>query len=427
MKNTIIKLFNLEPMDIDDVQIQTVNDEIYAFVTLRVFINQCPNCATATRSVHDYRRRVITHGVINDAITTIIFNQRRYRCRTCGKVFSEANPFVLRNRRISTYAIRRIMKMLKNPRVTFAQVAGEVGVSTPTVTRVFDQYAGITPIRLPDCLCIDEIYTVKYKRRVYACVLVDMLTSQIYDLRPSRYKYELAEYFSKIDRNERLRVKYVCMDMWETYRELARIYFPEAKVCVDSFHVIQLINRSFTNIRVKVMKQYPSSSEEYRLLKKYSWLLTKDSSKMNLDKYINLHYYYSIIGSKYISTRNLIDRLLMIDTELEIAYTLKEEYAYINRTSTSENIESRLERFIDELPVYGIPELNRISKTLRNWHDEIINSFDRYGGRRISNGPVESVNSRLKLLKRSANGYRDFERFRTRALYCLNNNSSIKL
>lgn len=40
-------------------------------------------------------------------------------------------------------------------------------------------------------------------------------------------------------------------------------------------------------------------------------------------------------------------------------------------------------------------------------------------------GPVESVNSRIKLIKRNANGYRNFERFRKRVLYSLNRNSFI--
>ena len=58
--------------------------------------------------------------------------------------------------------------------------------------------------------------------------------------------------------------------------------------------------------------------------------------------------------------------------------------------------------------------------------DVIINSFDTFDNRRISNGPVESVNSRIKLIKTSGNGYSNFERFRKRVLYSLNSDSSIK-
>lgn len=61
-------------------------------------------------------------------------------------------------------------------------------------------------------------------------------------------------------------------------------------------------------------------------------------------------------------------------------------------------------------------------------HAELITegNVDVYAGRRLSNGPAESVNSRIKLIKSTGNGYRNFERFKLRALYSLNDGSSIK-
>ena len=55
-----------------------------------------------------------------------------------------------------------------------------------------------------------------------------------------------------------------------------------------------------------------------------------------------------------------------------------------------------------------------------------MNSFDIVDGRKISNTPVESVNSSIKLMKRNANGYTNFERFKKRILYLLNKESFIK-
>jgi transposase len=64
---------------------------------------------------------------------------------------------------------------------------------------------------------------------------------------------------------------------------------------------------------------------------------------------------------------------------------------------------------------------------IRRWKDEIVNSFDRIDGQRISNGPIESVNARIGIIKRNGSGYRNFERFKLRVLYSLNENSSIKI
>ena len=427
MRDTIIKLFNLEPSDLEDVEMVSTDYTVYALITLRVRHQQCPECGCSTKRIHAYRERTLTHAVLNDVYTTIVFNQRRYRCVNCNKTFPETNPFAFPNRRVSSYVILRVMKMLRNPRMTFSQVADEVNLSVSSVCRIFDKYAGVTPISIPACLCIDDIYTIKYKQKIYACVLVDMQTSQVYDLLPSRKKADLSDYLSRISREERCKVKYVCMDMYQLYKDVAEVYFPKAKICIDSFHVIQQINKAFTDVRVRVMKSFERTSEEYQLLKRFNWVLMKDSSRINLYEPIDLHKYFYCVGSQYVTPRVLIDKMLSWDFDLNAAYSMKEEYAYINRTSTSENAEKRIENFVGELIIYDVRELKKIARMFRHWKTEIVNSFDRVNGQRISNGPIESVNARIDVIKLNGNGYRNFERFKLRVLYSLNENSSVKI
>ena len=426
MKDTIIKMFNLEPSELKDVEVVTTDFTVYALITLNVRHQKCPNCGCSTKRIHDYRRRTLTHAVLNDVYTTIVFNQRRYRCTCCNKSFPEANPFTKPNRHTSSYVVLRIMKLLRNPRMTFSQVADEVGLSVSSVIRIFDRYAGVTPVSIPTCLCIDEIYAIKYKQKIYACVLVDMQTSQVYDLLPSRRKAELSGYFSRISPEERSKVRYICMDMFQLYKDVLSIYFPEAIICVDSFHVIKLINQAFTSVRVRVMKSFETTSEEYQLLKRFNWVLIKNSSKLDLNEIIDLHKYYYSFDSQYVTIKVMIEKMLSWSFELNAAYSMKEEYAYINSHSNPENAEYRIDNFIAELFLYDVRELTRIARTLRHWKKEIVNSFDRVNGQRISNGPIESVNSRIKVVKQNGNGYRNFERFKLRVLYSLNDNSSIK-
>nr|WP_253274126.1 transposase [Myxosarcina sp. GI1] len=51
-------------------------------------------------------------------------------------------------------------------------------------------------------------------------------------------------------------------------------------------------------------------------------------------------------------------------------------------------------------------------KTIIRWIGEIIAYFDE----RITNGTVEGINNKLKLIKRSAYGFRNFNNFRNRVL-----------
>ena len=50
--------------------------------------------------------------------------------------------------------------------------------------------------------------------------------------------------------------------------------------------------------------------------------------------------------------------------------------------------------------------------TICRWFDEILADFDN----RTTSGTVEGINTKLKLIKRSASGFTNFENFRNRCL-----------
>nr|WP_330363114.1 transposase [[Clostridium] symbiosum] len=62
----------------------------------------------------------------------------------------------------------------------------------------------------------------------------------------------------------------------------------------------------------------------------------------------------------------------------------------------------------------GIKKFEACAKTYRAWRKEILNAF-KYG---LTNGPTEGFNNKIKVLKRSSYGIRNFKRFRTRILHC---------
>lgn len=52
--------------------------------------------------------------------------------------------------------------------------------------------------------------------------------------------------------------------------------------------------------------------------------------------------------------------------------------------------------------------------TIKRWLSEITGYFDQ----RTTSGAVEGINNRLKLIKRSGYGFRNFENFALRCLIC---------
>lgn len=127
------------------------------------------------------------------------------------------------------------------------------------------------------------------------------------------------------------------------------------------------------------------------------------------------------------NTYDYEDSLFMIDPNLRELRDLKELYVQFNTRNAGKPMDARIE--LDKLINHYLHCGNSIfvdfaNLLIRN-HAYIINSFvmvEKYGAgkiysSRLSNGPIESLNRKVKDLKRLGRGYRNFEHFRTRFLY----------
>lgn len=72
--------------------------------------------------------------------------------------------------------------------------------------------------------------------------------------------------------------------------------------------------------------------------------------------------------------------------------------------------------WIDLCKNSGISEMIETSKTIENWLEYIINSFI---DKRYSNAYTEGLNNKIKVIKRNAFGYKNFDFFIIRLLYIL--------
>ena len=256
---------------------------------------------------------------------------------------------------------------------------------------------------------------------------MDFLSKKIIYVYPSRRKDRLTSELSFIPKNERLNVKYVIIDMWDTYRDLARIYFPNCKIAVDSFHVIKHLNDAIDSIRLKVMKKFNKHTNTliqndiyYYMLKKYHFFFT-----MNFENIFNGQTYIRKLKTRW-TKHEIRNYLFSIDDDLKNAYILKERYREFNLTADYETCDQEFEELINDFLNSKHEEFRTFGKLLYHWKKEIKNSFIRYLGKRLSNGPIEGANSRIKTILKSANGYINFNRLRNRIMYSLNKDIPIK-
>ena len=291
-----------------------------------------------------------------------------------------------------------------------------------------------------EVICIDEIYTNKLTRKKYSCIIMDFKTKQVIDVYPSRHKIDLIDNLSKVPLDERKRVKYVIIDMWDTYKQVSLTIFPNSVIAVDSFHVIKHLNLAMDTIRLKVMRKYDKGHSKlenaemyYYMLKKFHYFFTKNfdniyEGNIKVPKLKTAWDKYEI--KKY---------LLSIDNDLAYAYYLKQRYQEFNLTAKYETCDEELNELIDLFRSSHLEEFQYFGRLLNHWKTEIKNSFimvdtlikDKQGRyvltkKRLSNGPMEGCNSRIKCIIKNANGYKNFDRFRKRIFFSINKNTPIK-
>ena len=394
---------------------------IYKEVRLKNRGHRCQGCGTFHTNVKEYRTKKIRHSVYAHQNCFILYKQRRFICPKCRMTAMETNPFISHDDRVSDQTIINALTDLKRYNNTFTAVAERYGLSVRGVMSLFDRYCQMERNRLPKVLCIDEIYFSRKRRKKYVLVLLNFFNRAIIDVLKDRDKHTIASYLSKIPREERDAVEYISIDMNDNYRDVLQVYLKNAAIVADSFHVIKRVNKVLDDKRRKIMRRFEDnkSSDEYYLLKYRDQLLF--SKSLSYDRTMNRHFRY------YISENELLGMILKIDPELESSYHLVQKYILFNDHDYGGDLKTArndLEELIIEFKLSGISGFPELAATLEYWKEEIISSFSLVKGQRVSNGPIEGRNSLIKKVLHLANGYTNFDRFRNRIIYSLNQYAS---
>ena len=412
----IAKLLNSDSKDIESVN--TVKDEngtaVYVSLKRKEFL--CDRCRKPMVLNGTFKRALVVPDRAFENIRVFI-KARRYRCCRCGCSTSDIGHMSPANKKASYASIIEIMDLLKDPHMTFKAVSDITGIPETTVIRIFDTHCHIPRIRLPEILCIDEVYTKNsdYKSK-YSCILYDFRKHNVADVLPSRRKDYLHMYLTGIRKEERDCVKYLCIDMYLPYKEIALTYFKKAIICVDSFHVVKHLNDDLNRLRIRYMKSYDPSSQEYYLLNRFRFLLLDRSVDLDNKARFNKRL------QRYLNYRDLLELILSIHSEIRTAYELKEEYIAFNSSFSYEEAQENIDILIDDFIGADIREYEEFVTLLRNWKAEIINSFIRIDGIRINNGVAESINETISLIIYITKGIRNSERRRKRIMYSINKN-----
>ena len=368
--------------------------------------NFCSKCGCINENTivkNGTRKVLIKIPKISELNAYLELKKQRYKCLNCNKRFTAKTNIVDYRCRISNNTKISIINY-SSKIITHKDIAWVHNVSNMTVQRVNNKvYDGKKLYKhfLPECLCFDEF---TYKKRVMAFNICNAKTGKIVDLVEDRKLENLIKYFKYYTPECRKKVKYIVIDMYTPYISLIKECFPNAKIIIDCFHIVQLISKSLNKTRINCMK---NNKENYRKFKRY-WRLFL-TSRFDLD---------CSSWKKYVCFKNLmtevdiVDYLLDLSPILKASYNLYQNILYALQSKDYQLLETILNSNFGEISKTMETSINTLKEYLPYIKNTLENSY--------SNGVMERNNNTCKLIKRIAFGFRNFNNFKARILIVTN-------
>lgn len=239
-------------------------------------------------------------------------------------------------------------------------------------------------------IAIDE-FALK-KGHVYQTVVMDLQRGRIIYVAKNREKNSLDNFWKMVDKDN-VKIEAVAMDMWPAFISSTIENCPGASIVFDRFHVVKKMNEAIDQTRRLIFNEETDINKR-KIMKGTRWLLLMKGINVNEP------------GKKR------LQNALEVNEPLAAAYYLKEELDLLWRETNQVQAEDFLNRWCDQVMATGIEPLKKFVAMLKAHRSGILNWFVH----RISTGPLEGMNNKIKVLKRKAYGYRDVEYFNLKIL-----------
>ena len=188
---------------------------------------------------------------------------------------------------------------------------------------------------------------------------------------------------------------------------LAKRLFPNAKIVLDRFHIIQHLGRAFLKTRIAIMNQFDKKSLPYRALKNHWRLFQKDSCKLSLNSF------YSKTFRQTLAPHEVVAKTLDFSEELTDYCTLYQLLLFFTfRRKRVDEFFELIEENRNKVNHY----FQTVFRTFLRHKQYIKNALETD----YSNAKLEATNKLIKDIKRLGFGFRNFINFRKRVFITLN-------
>ncbi|WP_410222578.1 ISL3 family transposase [Streptococcus pneumoniae] len=402
-------------LDIKDPNIQIldiINKDTHKEIIAKLDYDapSCPECGNQLKKYDFQKPSKIPYLETTGMPTRILLRKRRFKCYHCSKMMVAETPLVKKNHQIPRIINQKIAQKLIE-KISMTDIAHQLSISTSTVIRKLNDFHFECNFRnLPKIMSWDvetvRGVTVSIGRWKMSFIAQDFEKLDIITVLEGRTQAIIRNHFLKYDRAVRCRVKIITMDMFSPYYDLARQLFPCAKIVLDRFHIVQHLSRAMSRVRVQIMNQLDRKSHEYKAIKRYWKLIQQDSRKLS-DKH-----FYRPTFRMHLTNKEILDKLLSYSQDLKHHYQLYQLLLFHFQNKKPEKFFGLIEDNLKQVH----PIFQTVFKTFLKDKEKIVNALQLH----YSNAKLEATNNLIKLIKRNAFGFRNFENFKKRIFIALN-------
>lgn len=234
---------------------------------------------------------------------------------------------------------------------------------------------------------VDEIqYRVghKYLTLVYQ---IDAGYRRLLFVGKDRTAKTLLRFFYRF-KNHTSQIKAVCSDLWKPYLKVIKRKLSDAVHILDRFHVAQYLNKAVDETRREEMAQLKRDGFQ-AILEKSRWCLLKNKKNQKPSQLARL------------------SDLLRYNLKTVRCYLLKESFQQFWTYKSRWGAQRFLNVWLTRAMRSRLPEIKKVAKRLRKHQELLLNYFSVK--ERLSNGPVEGMNLKVKLTMRKSFGFRCFK------------------
>lgn len=359
----------------------------------------CPQCGWSTLSRHNLQKdpsswRALDLGVWKVTIRTHL---RRLSCPTHG-VIVEAVPFARHKARI-THDVEQLVAWSAT-KMDQTAVGQLTRINWRTVGEIIKRVVAdeLDPQRLDNLydIGVDEI---SYKKQHnYLTIVVNHLTGKVVWADEGKDSATLDRFFEELGPDRAKRLAAVSCDMGRAYPKSVAEHAPQATICWDPFHVVALATKALDAVRREHWNAVrKTDSEAARKFKGARWALLKNPEDLTCHQAESLA---ALKRAGGVTWR---------------AYRLKEALrAIFDGDLVESEAAELLSRWCAWAQRCRIPQFVKLGRSIREHRDGILAAV-RLG---LSNGRVEGLNNKIRLITRRAFGFHSAKAAAAMVLLC---------